>query len=66
LVYLGLLKKLNSFARRRFFGSYYRAGGVAFLQGDLEKSGGFVMVFCGEVVVDCWWECGFWTVISQR
>jgi hypothetical protein len=39
---------------------------VAFLQGVFEKSGGFVLVFCGEVVVDCWCGCGFWMVIFER
>jgi hypothetical protein len=34
----------------------------AFLLGVFEKTCGFGMVFCGEVVVSCWWERGFWMV----
>jgi hypothetical protein len=47
-------------------GLFLGRGGVAFFQGFFEKTGGFVMVFCGEVVVDCWWERGVWMALSER
>jgi hypothetical protein len=37
----------------------WRAGGRAVITGVFEKLCGFVMVFCGEFVVDCWLEGGF-------
>ena len=35
------------------------AGGKGIFTGGFEKMGGFEMVFCGEVVVDCWSGRGF-------
>jgi hypothetical protein len=45
---------------------FFARGGRAFLQGIFTKTSGFGMVFCGEVVVVLWWECGFWMVDFQR
>jgi hypothetical protein len=47
-------------------GVFSPRGGGAFFQGVFEKTGGSVMVFCGEVVVNCWWERGVWMVHSER
>jgi len=41
---------------------FFWRGWSAFFEGVFGKSGVCVMVFCGEVVVICWWERGFWLV----
>jgi hypothetical protein len=39
---------------------------LVFLMGVSGKSGFWVWCFGGELVVDCWWECGDSLCVFQR
>jgi hypothetical protein len=41
-------------------------GGMAFFQGVFEKTCVFCVVFGGENVVNCWWNCGAWRTLFER
>jgi len=53
-----ILQEKSSGGGRSFFCAF-----TGVFEGGFGKSGAFWMVFCGEFVVDSWWNCGLLTTV---